>query len=342
MGILEYRFGQQPRWGPLKHSHRDLASEEHLLDNPSISSRRIDELLEEDLLQQPESKRTRFRSHICWLTAANMLMLGVAVVLTIHSMLRWKTADIRTCVKATSFYCNYLSPERHIATVTNMLPAPVIESKNINFHHVQLNGTLWPAKNPSWSRKEIGNPEAETIWEAFELVQTFPITRDDVISLGKDPETVARYPDEDFGLGDEAYIAAVDIQHKIHCLNELRKMAFVDYGKTKPKGKARSQLSWIHLRHCLDMLTQDLLCHADADLITYRWVDTQPYPFPDMSINRQCRNIDDVLQYRDEHKVDADKYLAMQKPKSNITQVPSEPGYYASKPPFQILPVIGR
>ena len=66
------------------------------------------------------------------------------------------------------------------------------------------------------------------------------------------------------------------------------------------------------------MLTQDILCHADADLITYRWMDTQQYPQPD------------------KHKVDADRYLAMQKPEANITQIPGEPGYYASKRPFQI------
>ena len=211
----------------------------------------------------------------------------------------------------------------------------MIESETISFHHVQLNGTIWPVENPSWSRKEIGDPEAEAIWETFEQIKTFHISRDDVIALGKDPETVARYPDEDFGLGEEAYIAALDIQHKIHCLNELRKTAFSEYGKTTPMKKPHGQLWWIHLRHCLDMLTQDMLCHADADLVTYRWMDTQPYPFPDFSVNRQCRNIDDLLQYRDEHKVDLDRYVAMQKPKSNITQVPSEPGYYASKRSFQ-------
>ena len=217
----------------------------------------------------------------------------------------------------------------------------MIESETISFHNVQFNGTIWPVDNPSWSRKEIGDPEAEAIWETFEQIRTFPITRDDVIALGKDPETVVRYPDEDFGLGEEAYIAALDIQHKIHCVNELRKTAFSDYGKMTPRKKAHGQLWWIHLRHCLDILTQDMICHADADLVTYRWMDTQPYPFPDFSVNRQCRSINNILQYRDEHKVDVDKYLAMQKPKSNITQVPSEPGYYASKRPFQFCQWLG-
>ena len=196
---------------------------------------------------------------------------------------------------------------------------------------MKLNGSLWPGHEPSWSRREIGDPEAEQIWDAFELMENFPITRQDVVRQGKDPDTAARYPNEDFGLGEEAYIASLDVQHKIHCLNELRKMTFEDYGESEPKSKPHGKLWWIHLRHCLDMLTQDMLCHADADLVTYQWVDTQPNPFPDFSINRRCRSIDELLQYRDEHKVDVAKYIAMKKPKWNITQVPHEPGYYASK-----------
>ena len=188
-----------------------------------------------------------------------------------------------------------------------------------------------------WSRKEIGDPEAEKVWETFEKLDTFPITYDDIIALGKDPDTAVRYPNENFGLGEEAYVASLDIQHKIHCLNELRKMTFADYNKSAPKKKAHGQLWWIHLRHCVDMLTQDILCHADADIFTYRWMDTQPNPFPDFSINRQCRDLDDVLQYRDNHKVEIEKYKAMKKPKSGVTQVAAEPEYYESMDVFDVF-----
>jgi hypothetical protein len=76
------------------------------------------------------------------------------------------------------------------------------------------------------------------------------------------------------------------------------------------------------------MLAQDMLCHADADLITYNWMDTQRHPFPDFAINRRCRSVEDLLAYRDKHSVDLDRYMLMPKPK-NAVQVPSEPGYYA-------------
>ena len=145
----------------------------------------------------------------------------------------------------------------------------MIESETISFHHVQLNGTIWPAENPSWSRKEIGDPEAEAIWETFEQISPFFITRDDVIALGKDLETVARYPDEDFGLGEEAYIAALDIQHKIHCLNELRKTAFSDYGKTT-QDDAKRKTTW------------PALVNSPALLLGYA--------YPGYALPRRCRS----------------------------------------------------
>ncbi|MCJ1434202.1 hypothetical protein MMC27_003569 [Xylographa pallens] len=75
------------------------------------------------------------------------------------------------------------------------------------------------------------------------------------------------------------------------------------------------------------MLMQDQLCHADADIITYNWIDTQPYPFPDFSLNRKCRDVDQVLRWRDEHHVDIDKYHAWPKPEGART-LPFEKGYY--------------
>lgn len=135
--------------------------------------------------------------------------------------------------------------------------APIIESsQQLPFHEVKLNGTLWPRDDIPWSRREPGDPIGEAMWDSFEDMHTFPITRKQVLALGKDPETVARYDNAYWGMGDDAYIAALDSQHKMHCLNAMRKMAFSDYGSNNPFKKVHSQLGWIHLRHCMDMLTQ--------------------------------------------------------------------------------------
>ena len=164
----------------------------------------------------------------------------------------------------------------------------------------------------------------------------FPITGKDVAAMGKDPALAARFPDEVFGLGDDAYVASLDIQHKIHCVNELRKMSFADYGEDTPTKKGHGRLWWVHLRHCVDMLAQDLICHADAELITYQWRDTQPIPFPDFGINRQCRDFEPLFEYRDEHIVDMTKFNANRKKPKEDKVLPMEPGYYVgmSRPPI--------
>jgi hypothetical protein len=71
-----------------------------------------------------------------------------------------------------------------------------------------------------------------------------------------------------------------------------------------------------------------MLCDADADVITYTWRDTQPHPYPDFSINRKCRNFDDLVAFRNKRRVDMKKYEAMKK-SSNVHSLPIEPGYYA-------------
>ena len=205
--------------------------------------------------------------------------------------------------------------------------APILKDIEVELKDVKLNGTLWPPKNPSWMRQEP-TPEVDAIWETlYEPKDVFPITREDVIGLGKDPETAVKFDNEYWGLGEDMYMAAFDMLHKTHCLNELRKMTFEDYGERTPVKKRHSRLWWVHLRHCVDMLMQDQLCHADADIITFQWADTQNYPWADMSINRKCRNWDQIFQWGRSRYVEYGKLKGFKKPKG-AKQVPFDRGYY--------------
>ncbi|KAN0099595.1 protein of unknown function (DUF3328) domain containing protein [Hyaloscypha variabilis] len=307
MGIFS-EWRNKRFWTPIPSNHGDLDVENKLLgrDDTEASSRRTSDVSEEIRLLWTGKG---FGISKTWLilTVFNAVILSVSVILNKSNFLDFT----RSCIRETSAY------------------SPIIESSQaLPFHKVRLNGTLWPTEGLSWSRREPGDPIAEAIWDSFEDMHTFPITRKQVLALGKDPETAARYDDEYWGMGDDAYIAALDSQHKMHCLNELRKTAFADYGEKNPNKKKMRELDWIHLRHCTDILTQDMLCHADADLITYNWRDTQPHLYPDFSIIRKCRNFDDLIAFRDERRVDMSKYEAMEKPK-DIMELPMEAGYYS-------------
>lgn len=199
----------------------------------------------------------------------------------------------------------------------------------ISFKEIQFNGTIWPGPNPFWARKAPSD-EVDQIWRSqFDPIWAIPITSSDVLKLGKDPSVVAKFEDDFWGLGDDAYIGALDVVHQMHCLNAIREYAFADYAEDResPTKKRHGDMQWLHLQHCVDIIAQNVMCHADAGIHTYNWMDTQRQPFPDFSVNRKCRDWDALMAWRDERVVDMEKYRRMQKPKG-VKQVPAEPGYY--------------
>lgn len=50
--------------------------------------------------------------------------------------------------------------------------------------------------------------------------------------------------------------------------------------------------------------TQDIMRHADADGLTYDWMDTQPHPFVAFDIERKCKDFGQSLRWKEERKVD--------------------------------------
>lgn len=274
----------------------------------------------DDVSGDGSSRSTSEDGEINWTPVSNswktqrrswlLLILNVLVLagsLWANRSVLW---DVNHCIRETSYF------------------SPVYDKLQVKMHEVLFNGTIWPASEEGWSRLEKGDPDAEAQWESFESVEHFPITRAQVIALGKDPHTAAKFDNDIFGFGDDAYIASLDSSHKMHCLNELRKAAFENYGRHKMVSKQHSQLWWLHKRHCLDLIAQDLMCHADAEVFVFNWMDTQIKPFPDFSINRKCRSMEDLETFRMGNTVPLDKYLQMKKPK-DAHQVPNELGYYA-------------
>jgi hypothetical protein len=194
-----------------------------------------------------------------------------------------------------------------------MYTAPLFDEIGVRLETVQVNGTLLNTHPPTIYRQDP-LPEVDAAWERIANVRTVAVTKEDVIKLGKDPSISAKYP-SDFGLGDDAYIAEVDVFHLIHCLNTLRQEIFFDdyYGKNYPNGKP-GKFYKTHTSHCIYILLQNLMCSASVDVITHRWLDVQPYPFPDFNIQKKCRNFDDILAWQESHHVDDIPYHVLRRP----------------------------
>jgi len=136
------------------------------------------------------------------------------------------------------------------------------------------------------------------------------ISSDEVLRTGKDPRKTVRAP-ADWGYGDDAHLAQIDVVHQIHCLNMVRQAVYRDYYQSNTTG-----LYWTHVSHCLHLVLQNLMCSANVDVVTHNWVETQRNPFPDFSINHQCRDFEAVLQWQEENKVPdaAAKVTLMERP----------------------------
>ncbi|KAG0649702.1 hypothetical protein D0Z07_3765 [Hyphodiscus hymeniophilus] len=108
----------------------------------------------------------------------------------------------------------------------------------------------------------------------------------EVRANGYDPEEVAAWP-EVYGSGPDSYVGRLDVFHKIHCIDVLRREARYDhyFGEKWPRdagGPPRSHS--IHVAHCIHVLLQDAMCDANTDPFVHYWVDVGEEPFPDFSV----------------------------------------------------------
>jgi hypothetical protein len=196
---------------------------------------------------------------------------------------------------------------------------------DISTKTVKFNGTLFPQNSPSIFRQPPSD-EVDKAWEEISVLGAIGISKEHVERLGRDSSRAVTAPSE-WNLGDQNYLAYVDVFHQIHCLDTLRKAAHYDYYFRDEFGtEGPSNGHWIHLSHCTHMLLQNLMCNADVDLFTYRWVEGQSHPYPDFSNNHQCRDFSAVFKWTKDHALDIEKSRAYLKPENAVSE--PEPGSF--------------
>lgn len=205
----------------------------------------------------------------------------------------------------------------------------MLDRFDLKAQSTKINGTLFPNKDGGSVSRQMPNNASDDIWTEWELSRAFPITAEEIRRMGKDPLTAAKLEDDVWGLGDDAYVGIFDVYHQLHCLNTLRKIAYPDYYDNPTHFDPKSKMHAIHVNHCVDILMQAIQCSGNVNFITMHWVETQTYPFPDMSINRQCVEFDGMTQWRHDNTIDMDKYLrVMKKPDEIVNQLPAPDEYY--------------
>ncbi|ROW02987.1 hypothetical protein VMCG_05731 [Cytospora schulzeri] len=248
------------------------------------------------------------------LSVLNFLVLLTSAMLFITSWRPWEPSTFNPELRRVSTY------------------SPIHDRIDLEMHPIQVNGSLFMPSEPSIARA-MPNNASDEIWDDIELTRVFPVTKDEIIKMGKDPSTVAKLTNELWGLGEDAYATTFDLYHQLHCLNTFRQIAYgkhYDMGMGKADGEP--SIREIHINHCADILYQALACSGNVNLITMHWVETQTYPFPDMSVNRQCINFDKLTQWRKDNTVDMDHYIEVMKKPKGVKEAPVPAEYWKLHP----------
>jgi hypothetical protein len=191
-----------------------------------------------------------------------------------------------------------------------------------------MDGSLFETPNPSRYRNKLSpTNQVDKAWQELEWIRTFPITAEDVRGIGKDPELAVKFPPE-YGFGDDAYVAQLDIFHQLHCLNLLRHIAWGEFDRDgKTAKRPYSDLHWIHVAHCTEILRENLMCSANLDVITFNWKETQDLPFADFNLNKKCTNAEILMEWQKDNTIVAEKARNFTRP-AGAKQVPISDEYY--------------
>ncbi|KAJ5971439.1 tat pathway signal sequence [Penicillium vulpinum] len=263
----------------------------------------------------PKSRQARMAlSRTWWIaTALNLLLFLVSVYILFdsHHLLQ----DLRqnknnVLVKEVDFF------------------SPFLDQVNIPLRDIKINGSLLDMDTSIF--RAPPSPEVDRAWSRISSLAPHVMSGDDVLRLGKDPTKTARFT-EDFGFGEDAHIAELDVLHTIHCLNAIRRDVHWRhyYLDTYPTGEF-PELHRIHTDHCLYVVLQNLMCAATLDVVTQPWVHGQLHPFPDFSINKKCRDFGSILDWHEKTMVsDLDAYAELRMPEGHVPYEMSEEFYRA-------------
>ncbi|KAH8660330.1 hypothetical protein BX600DRAFT_513944 [Xylariales sp. PMI_506] len=262
-----------------------------LISSASSSSDRVDHEIENQKTQFLDGEQSQR-----WSRPGRSQMQIAITILNLVAFAIWALLSLRIYID--SYRLN--AKLRQVSTWS-----PLHDLVDLKLQTVTANGDLYPGDNRPVGR-QMPNPEADAIWNEWEFTRVFPIHADEVLRLGKDLETAVLLEDKYYGLGDNVYAATLDIYHQLHCLNQLRWIAYGSYYNRSMLDPHEEGFREVHINHCVDMLAQTIQCTGNLNLITMHWTETKSFPFPDMSINHKCVDFDALTEWRKENTVDMD------------------------------------
>ncbi|KAK1488488.1 hypothetical protein CABS01_02118 [Colletotrichum abscissum] len=74
------------------------------------------------------------------------------------------------------------------------------------------------------------------------------------------------------------------------------------------------QMIQTHIDHCIEILRQFVMCHADVGLVASHWVADANHPWPDFNTNKICKDFDGILEWTLSHQAPPGTEMIPKKP----------------------------
>lgn len=211
----------------------------------------------------------------------------------------WLTHGILICTSILSFTLWMRTPSTRLRNDIPGIYSPANVAIETEF--VRFNGTL---DFPSIYRGPP-SPEIDTTWNRISLdVGPTRMTYEEMLKANAtNMRSKVRFPDKIGG----GYMVSIEASHQMHCVNLLRKASWAEYyGPIDTSFQASPEILRMHLDHCVEMLRQNIMCHADVTMISWYWVEGRTVPYPNFNIRHRCRNFEKIMDWSAEHAVHID------------------------------------
>ncbi|KAH7075836.1 hypothetical protein BKA63DRAFT_565888 [Paraphoma chrysanthemicola] len=148
-----------------------------------------------------------------------------------------------------------------------------------------------PKIDSSW----IGEPSTklDENWHSLLQNTNIRITKDEFDRLDR----------KGIPLPDGGYLGALNVYHELHCVKRLHQYMYPDYYFPN-LSKHERRLNFLHSQHCLDIIRQSIMCHADTSLITMRWGQSGAIPLANWTYPHQCVNWEKLDSWAGNRAVD--------------------------------------
>ncbi|KAH8768881.1 hypothetical protein F5883DRAFT_521273 [Diaporthe sp. PMI_573] len=162
--------------------------------------------------------------------------------------------------------------------------------------HVEYGDGAGDGSEGIW--RDLPNDALDEAWEKLIDEHIIPVTKEDILAMRKDPDVVAKLPEEFWVDGEERYVAKASAFHNLHCLDYLRRTLYKDH--YWPNGTDSVPFHDTHVSHCVMVLMEHLTCAPDPGVFLFRWLDEFQIPISDVNIWRKCWDFQAVLDgYQD-------------------------------------------